>query len=776
MTIPAGYSPTVYAGNDVTTAFSLPHKVEDADDVKVFITVDATGVITEQPSSAFTVSQVGDPDGALVTMDTAPATGETLTLTIDPVTEQQTNFLPLGIFPAEDTEAALDRITRVQQVHRQKIDRSLRAPDVDEDTEMELPEKSLRVAKYLAFDADGNPSMSNGTGTDTGLREDLADGVANLVTSTAIKYDITPAESAAGVTPVFYNYEPGDARRFAVLDGVTDDATALTNWAKVPGNHFCSGGAATALVNTPVVLVSNTTFYIPNLTLQLGAGINNQYMVTATGKSGILWIGGAITGNGLAGISNVLLTTCSKVVFENVYSTKAGSMGIQLEGCTDCRVNGGSLSNNYFYGVSDRDGLRNKYTFTSYLNNGSTGVATSSGGRGINLWRCIGCSVIGNSFIESTEYGFRIYSEAADSSGSYGNIIIGNYAEDNAAADFLAYDESSGAGTLVYKNLFADNIVVRSTNATLGTSFLCQGGDNDFINCHVTKTGSFGNFVGFNINDANKTRLRGCSATNTADALGIGDATDCEVSDFIGRTVATVAGVAGIVGSGCTIRDSHFIHGGGGGADVALPTYNATGKNYYKNLRLDGFHTGFYIGEEQLSIIGCKTLNSTSLGIRKDTGAVPWQEMSGNAFDSTNNNVLLDMECLGARPMRTSDSAAPTTGTWRRLSHVGNTGVAAAGSPGWICVSNGTFSAFSDTTGDTDGSTGVITGLTSTTGLLAGQYVTVSAGFASTGPFEVLSINSATSITVAASSNSAQSNVTIATPDPVFKTEAVVAA
>jgi hypothetical protein len=66
--------------------------------------------------------------------------------------------------------------------------------------------------------------------------------------------------------------------------------------------------------------------------------------------------------------------------------------------------------------------------------------------------------------------------------------------------------------------------------------------------------------------------------------------------------------------------------------------------------------------------------------------------------------------------------------------------------------------------------------MASTSGLSVGDFVTVSAGFASTGPFRVTVINSVTSITVNANSNSAQNNVTIATPDPTFKAMANVAA
>ena len=121
-------------------------------------------------------------------------------------------------------------------------------------------------------------------------------------------------------------------------------------------------------------------------------------------------------------------------------------------------------------------------------------------------------------------------------------------------------------------------------------------------------------------------------------------------------------------------------------------------------------------------------------------------------------------------------AAVPTTGTWKQGDVIWNTGAAAAASPGWLCVTSGTFSAFTDNTGDTTNGSAVITGMTSTTGLSAGDYVTLSAGFASTGPHRVESIDSATSITVSVNSNATTSNITVSTPDPVFKTQAVLAA
>jgi parallel beta-helix repeat protein len=252
------------------------------------------------------------------------------------------------------------------------------------------------------------------------------------------------------------------------------------------------------------------------------------------------------------------------------------------------------LSSNYFYGVEDRSSVGSKFIGNVCNSNGDTGVATSSGGRGINLWKAVNALVDGNTFKSNSEYGFRIYSEAADSTASYGCRVVNNYGEDNSAADFLLYDETAD-GSHVHHNTLANNIVTRSTNPSLGVSFLLQGGDNTVENCHVRKTGTIGTFVGFNLNDAFRNKIYNSSAENTADALGFSDATDCVVDGFDGLTVATAAGTAGFVGAGNVLKNARFKHGGAGASDVALPTYNGTGRNYVESCVFDGFNIDVYI-------------------------------------------------------------------------------------------------------------------------------------------------------------------------------------
>ncbi len=106
-------------------------------------------------------------------------------------------------------------------------------------------------------------------------------------------------------------------------------------------------------------------------------------------------------------------------------------------------------------------------------------------------------------------------------------------------------------------------------------------------------------------------------------------------------------------------------------------------------------------------------------------------------------------------------------GSWRIGDIINNSAYAVSGITAWICNRSGTFSSATDSTGDTDGSTAVITGMTDTSDFAAGNYVDVSAGFPTTGPYRVVSLT-ATTMTLDTNSNSAQSNITVDTSDPTF--------
>lgn len=158
-----------YAGNGVTTEFSFPNRFLADADLMVLEVNDTTGVETPKTlTTHYTVTGAGDAAGGTVTMLTAPATGMTLVIYRDPALTQPIDLVngdPLDV----DTgiERGFDRSTLQIQRVRDLIDRTMRLPEGDTGftaADMELPAKVDRASRLLAFDADGKPLASAGTG------------------------------------------------------------------------------------------------------------------------------------------------------------------------------------------------------------------------------------------------------------------------------------------------------------------------------------------------------------------------------------------------------------------------------------------------------------------------------------------------------------------------------------------------------------------------------------------------------------------------------------
>ncbi len=194
---------------------------------------------------------------------------------------------------------------------------------------------------------------------------------------------------------------------------------------------------------------------------------------------------------------------------------------------------------------------------------------------------------------------------------------------------------------------------------------------------------------------------------------------------------------------------------------------NTTGTNNTAVGHSAGYNTGValetmsnctFLGRDANSTVGGIT-NSTALGYGAQVTATNQVQMGNSAA-----------EIFGFGLQKMSwGSVPPVTGSWRIGDVIWNTAPASGGliPNGWRCDHSGTFSAATDATGDTDGSTAVITGMTDTSDFFVGNYVDVSAGFAGTGPYRVLALT-ITTMTLEIASNAVVANITVSTSDPTF--------
>lgn len=141
-------------------------------------------------------------------------------------------------------------------------------------------------------------TFSTQTGLDT-LVSDLANGVANLVGSTALKYKQTPAESAASVTPTNYYIPSHDftgglvyperygAKGDCTFAGTgTDDTTALTN-ANAVANAMPLKG--TIWLQPKCYLTTNSFTLSPGVSLKSAASAWTTTAGTAFNEGAFIW-------------------------------------------------------------------------------------------------------------------------------------------------------------------------------------------------------------------------------------------------------------------------------------------------------------------------------------------------------------------------------------------------------------------------------------------------------------------------------------------------------
>lgn len=116
MTVATATRKQTYAGDDADTTFPYSFKIFVAADIVVTLIVDATSVETVQTlTTHYTLTGINDDAGGIVTMITAPATGETLRVERVLTFTQLTNFRIAGSFLPEAHEKALDYLTMLAQ-------------------------------------------------------------------------------------------------------------------------------------------------------------------------------------------------------------------------------------------------------------------------------------------------------------------------------------------------------------------------------------------------------------------------------------------------------------------------------------------------------------------------------------------------------------------------------------------------------------------------------------------------------------------------------------
>ena len=257
MTVSSSTSKVQYNGNGSTAVFAYTFKIFDQDDIEVIIR-SANGTETLQTiGTHYTVSGVGDAGGGNVTMLTAPASTETITIIRQQPLTQELDLVPNDPFPANSMEDALDRLTFMVQAHSEELDRAIKASKTNTigSTEFTISADD-RANKVFAFDNTGELAVTQELGiyrgnwsaaTSYAVRDLIKDTSNNNV------YICQTAHTSSGAQPISSN--PDSAKWALIVDAASATTSAS---AAASSATAAASSAADALVSENNAAASET--------------------------------------------------------------------------------------------------------------------------------------------------------------------------------------------------------------------------------------------------------------------------------------------------------------------------------------------------------------------------------------------------------------------------------------------------------------------------------------------------------------------------------------
>jgi hypothetical protein len=244
MTVSSSTSRVQFNGNGSTTVFAYSFKIFDQDDLTVIVR-SATGTETVKTiTTHYTVSGVGNAGGGNVTMLTAPASGETLTILREQDLVQELDLVENDPFPAQSLEDALDKLTFIVQQHDEELGRSIKASRTNTIGSTEFTVSAAdRASKVFAFNSAGELSVAQELGTYRGnWATSTAFAERDIVKDTSNNniYICVTAHTSTGSQPISSNT---DVAKWALIV----DAAAATTSASAAASS--ASAAATSATN-----------------------------------------------------------------------------------------------------------------------------------------------------------------------------------------------------------------------------------------------------------------------------------------------------------------------------------------------------------------------------------------------------------------------------------------------------------------------------------------------------------------------------------------------
>jgi hypothetical protein len=244
MTVSSAVNKVSFNGDGSQTVFAYSFKIFDEDDLTVILRNASGGETTQTISTKYSVSGVGNASGGNVTMVTAPASGESLTIIREQPLTQGLDLVANDPFPAASFEDQLDKITFMVQQHQEELDRSVKGSKTTTITNPTFTEDATaRANKVFAFDASGDIDITQEIGVFKGnWAAGTTYAVRDLVkdTSTNNIFIAITAHTSSGSQPLTTNT---DSAKWSL---VVDAASATTSQNAAAASATAAAASETA--------------------------------------------------------------------------------------------------------------------------------------------------------------------------------------------------------------------------------------------------------------------------------------------------------------------------------------------------------------------------------------------------------------------------------------------------------------------------------------------------------------------------------------------------
>jgi hypothetical protein len=186
-----------YLGNGVSADFAYEFRILDAAHLRVVLRAADGAETTLAPGTDYTVSAVGADGGGNVTLTTAPASGETVTIIRNMPLTQGIDLENQGEYYAETVEEGLDATVMAIQQLREELDRSVKVPVSGDVAEVDELMANVRTIAAMADDVEAVAGDLGAVETLAGAIADVEAVAASISAVAAVAANTVPVATVA---------------------------------------------------------------------------------------------------------------------------------------------------------------------------------------------------------------------------------------------------------------------------------------------------------------------------------------------------------------------------------------------------------------------------------------------------------------------------------------------------------------------------------------------------------------------------------------------------